>query len=104
MRWLWVKTVLGSHFGVGEFSTFRTYFSGRIELDVHWGYDFVFDPWPYCDGAGASSSVGKPVAGVTFFQTLPRDKDGPGEFSGSVLRPRSAAMRSGRVQLFDDGF
>ena len=32
-----VKTVLGSHFGVGEFTThFRTYFSG--DWDVHWGY------------------------------------------------------------------
>ena len=31
-----VKTVLGSHFGVGEFTThFRTYFSG--DWDVHWG-------------------------------------------------------------------
>ena len=32
-----VKTVLGSHFGVGEFTThFRTNFSG--DWDVHWGY------------------------------------------------------------------
>ena len=23
---------------------FRTYFSG--DLDVHWGYDLDFDPWP----------------------------------------------------------
>ena len=37
------------HFGVGEFTThFRTYFSVRIESDVHWGYDLAldFDPWP----------------------------------------------------------
>ena len=36
-----VKTVLGSQFGVfGEFTTHvRTYFSGWIESDVHWGYD-----------------------------------------------------------------
>ena len=34
-----VKTVLGSHFGVGEFTThFRTYFSG--DWDVHWGTGF----------------------------------------------------------------
>ena len=34
-----VKTVLGSHFGVGEFTTqFRTNFSGWIESDVQWGY------------------------------------------------------------------
>ena len=40
-----VKTVLGSHFGVGDFTThFRTYFSG--DWDVHWGYDLDFDPWP----------------------------------------------------------
>ena len=33
--WLWVKTVLGSHFGVGEFTShFRTYVSG--DWDVHW--------------------------------------------------------------------
>ena len=35
-----VKTVLskptGSHFGVGEFTHFRTYFSG--DWDVHWKY------------------------------------------------------------------
>ena len=35
-----VKTVLGSHFGVGEFTThFRTYFSG--DWDVHWGYGIL---------------------------------------------------------------
>ena len=39
--WLWLKIVMGSHFGVGEFTThFRTYFSGWIESDVHWGYGF----------------------------------------------------------------
>ena len=33
---------------VGEFTThFRTYFSGWIESDVHWGYDLDFDPWPF---------------------------------------------------------
>ena len=32
-----VKTALGSHFEVGEFTThFRTYSSG--DWDVHWGY------------------------------------------------------------------
>ena len=31
------STPMGSHFGVGEFTThFRTYFSG--DWDVHWGY------------------------------------------------------------------
>ena len=35
--WPWVKTVLGSHFGIGEFTThFRTYFSG--DWDVHRGH------------------------------------------------------------------
>ena len=35
-----VKTVLGSHFGVGGFTThFRTYFSG--DWDVHWGYGIL---------------------------------------------------------------
>ena len=34
-----VRTVLGSHFGVGEFTTHvRTYFSG--DWDVHWGTGF----------------------------------------------------------------
>ena len=29
---------MGSHFEVGEFTThFRTYFSGWIESDLHWG-------------------------------------------------------------------
>ena len=33
------------HFGVGEFTTHcRTYFSGWIESDVHWGLTGVFDP------------------------------------------------------------
>ena len=43
--WLRFKTN-GSHFGgVGEFTAhFRTCFSG--DWDVHWGYDFDFDPWP----------------------------------------------------------
>ena len=37
---------MGSHFGVGEFTThFRTYFSG--DWDVHRGLtDLGFDPWP----------------------------------------------------------
>ena len=36
--WLWVKAVLGSHFGVGEFTTHcRTSFSGWVESDVRWG-------------------------------------------------------------------
>ena len=35
--WLRVKT-MGSHFGVGEFTThFRTHFSG--DWDVHWGWE-----------------------------------------------------------------
>ena len=40
-----VKTVMGSHFGVGKFTThFRTYSSGWIESDVHWGpTDLAFD-------------------------------------------------------------
>ena len=38
--WLWVKTVLGSHFGVGAPPTL-VYFSG--DWDVQWG---GFDPWP----------------------------------------------------------
>ena len=42
-----VNTVLGSHFGEGEFTThFRTYVS--VEWDVHWGYGILdFDPWPH---------------------------------------------------------
>ena len=40
-----VKTVLGSHVGVGFTTHFRTYFSG--DWDAHWGYDLDFDPWPY---------------------------------------------------------
>ena len=35
------------HYGVGEFTThFRTYFSGWIQSDVHWGHDLDFVPWP----------------------------------------------------------
>ena len=36
----------------GRFTThFRTYFSGWIESDVHWGLtDLDFDPWPYPAG------------------------------------------------------
>ena len=42
---MWIKTVLGSHFGVGEFTThFRTYSSG--DWDVHWGGNRDFDSWP----------------------------------------------------------
>ena len=40
-----VKTVLGSHFGVGEFTAhFRTYSSG--DWDVHRGYG-ILTPWPF---------------------------------------------------------
>ena len=36
---------MGSHFGVGKFTThFSPFFSG--DWDVHWGYDLDFDPWP----------------------------------------------------------
>ena len=39
-----------NRFGIpfwGEFTThFRTYLSGCIESDVHWGYDLDFEPWP----------------------------------------------------------
>ena len=39
-----VKTVLGSHVGVGEFTTHVSRdFSG--DWDVHWGYDLDFNPW-----------------------------------------------------------
>ena len=32
------------NFRVGEFTAhFRTYFSGWIESDVHWGYDLAWD-------------------------------------------------------------
>ena len=41
--WLWLKTVLGSHFGVGA-PPILVYFSGG--WDVHWVYDLDFDPWP----------------------------------------------------------
>ena len=34
----------GCHFRVGEFTHFRTNFSG--DWDVHWGYNLGFDPWP----------------------------------------------------------
>ena len=41
-----VKAVLGSHFGVGKFTThFSLYFSG--DWDVHWGYDLDFGLWPH---------------------------------------------------------
>ena len=42
-----VKTILGSHFGVGEFTThFRTYFRGG-DYDVHCKYDLDLVPWPH---------------------------------------------------------
>ena len=44
--WLWVKAN-GTILRVGEFTThLRTYFSGWIESDVHWGSDLDFGPWP----------------------------------------------------------
>ena len=45
----WVKTVLGSHFGVGEFTThFGTYVSG--DWDVHWGYVILAHGFGFCFG------------------------------------------------------
>ena len=39
-RWLRLSKPMGSHFGVGGFTThFRTYFSG--DCDVHWGYGLL---------------------------------------------------------------
>ena len=56
-----VKTVLGSHFGVGEFTTlFRTYLSG--DWDVHWRHDLDFDPWP-----GNIDSAGLDLRNLTAF-------------------------------------
>ena len=48
-RWPWVKTVLGSHFGVGEFTThLRTYFGGGIGIFTGGAGSLQdFDPWPY---------------------------------------------------------
>ena len=44
--WPWFKTTGIPFWLVGEFTThFRTYFSGWIESDVHWGVR-GFDPWP----------------------------------------------------------
>ena len=58
-----VAVVVGSHFGVGEFTIhFRTCFGGG--WDVHWGYDLDFDPWPgeACHLAGASCQYSCPHA------------------------------------------
>ena len=42
-KWCGGQNRVGSHFG--RCSThFRAYFSG--DLDVHWGHDLDFDPWP----------------------------------------------------------
>ena len=54
-----VKTVLGSHVGVGEFTThFRTYFTG--DWDVHWWYDLALDPWPGGEDLGRASQQVQP--------------------------------------------
>ena len=42
--WLWLSKPMGSHSGVGEFTTHSTYFGG--DWDVHWWCDLDFDPWP----------------------------------------------------------
>ena len=43
-----VKTALGSHFGIGEVTThFRLPILVLGLVDVHWGYDLDFDPWPF---------------------------------------------------------
>ena len=59
---MWVKTVLGSYVGVGEFTThFSTYSNG--DWDVHWGYDLAFDPWPvqtFLSSRGSIDPYGRP--------------------------------------------
>ena len=62
-NWLWVKTNGIPFWLVGEFTThFRTYFSGWIESDVHWGYGILdFDPWP--PEAGPASPTSWPCGG-----------------------------------------
>ena len=37
---------MGSHFGVGEFTTHFSQFEW-LDWDVHWGYDLDFDPLPF---------------------------------------------------------
>ena len=60
LRKVVVKTVLGSYFGLGEFTT---HFGGDwvhhpfwslflwFDWDVHWGYELDFDPWPAVQSA-----------------------------------------------------
>ena len=75
--WLWVKngTILGE---VNSPPRFRTYFSGWIESDVHWGYGILdFDPWPHL-----SCSVA-PIL-FPFFGGCPT-KNGPSPKKGSLF-------------------
>ena len=46
-KWLWVKKPMGSHVGVGEFTThFRTYFSGWIGMFTGGTIWILQSPWP----------------------------------------------------------
>ena len=53
----WVNTVLGSHLGVGEFTTHVRTHSG--DWDVHWGCDLDCDPWPCMGAGGGGNSCGR---------------------------------------------
>ena len=44
------------HFGGRCFIHFRTYFSGWIESDVHWGNDLAFEPTSILHPGHCSSS------------------------------------------------
>ena len=81
-----VKTVLGSHFGVGEFTThFRTYFSG--DWDVHWGYDLDFDPWPFAGNF--------PLAGNSAETRPGTPKRTPRHSTAGTPRPGDSGMGPG---------
>ena len=59
---------------VGEFTThFRTYFSGWIELDVHWGLTGTlgFDPWPFpCVAAAMGAALLKIQKKASWWPTI----------------------------------
>ena len=96
---------LGSHFGVGEFTThFRTYFSG--DWDVHWpnglvfvlgnpctcGFPFGVPLKPPVEGVFGFGFKGKPKRKATILRGLPKKRHTK---MGGGLLPSSISDRQG---------
>ena len=75
---------------VGEF-TILVYFSG--DLDVHWGYDLDFDPWPNGCGCGSKFPFTRVPFWVHIFDPQPKWKAPEKEEEESTIPDSECSKR-----------